>query len=141
MTHETHITHIYIRKVGNTMKRNEIIEIIEANKRRRTKTIETWIRAMNSIIDDRDQSKRMWFWSENGNSASRRWKEAQLGRTTSVEMNGLTITYDRDVSMSRQNVYVNETLEGKLADGTEIKITVADLRKLIEGYKEIVDKR
>ena len=127
------------RTVTN-MKRQEIEKIIEQNKRKRTETLESFIRSMKGIIECRDQSKGMWFWRENGNGKERARREKQLAEDIVVDMKGLGIVYWRRVSMSRQNVYVKEELYG-IVNNEKIKITAADLKKLIEGYEAIIEKR
>ncbi len=118
------------------MKKQEILSLKEELKCTKTITLQQHISALNGIIHDRDVSKKMWFWTDNGNSATRRSKEKYYYRDTKIKLGKHKLYYHRDISMSRKNVYVNEELE---FDGDDI--TVKDLKKMIDAFADIINRR
>lgn len=123
------------------MKKQEIEMIVNSNKRRRSDTLVGIIQSIKRIESDREQTKSMWFWNENGNIGERNSKEDYYYRDNEIKLNGLRIKYYRNISMSRKHVYVDESLIGALPNGEEIKMTVSDLRKICAGLQIIVDDR
>lgn len=118
------------------MKKNEVLLIKEEMKRTKTTKLQEIISAINDIIDNRQVSRNMWFWSDNGNRYQRQSKEDYYFRDIHLKIGKHLLYYYRHVSMSRKHVYVNEHLD---FDGS--KITVADLNKLIVAFEEIINSR
>ena len=105
------------------MKKDQVLMIKEELKRTRTDTLQKFIDEMAGIMHDRELSKTMWFWKkDNGNRYIRNSKEKYYYRNINIKMGRHELSYYRNVSMSRKNVYVDEYL-----GFDNEKITVADL--------------
>ena len=118
------------------MKKQEVINLMDELKNKRTKTIQGYIDAMKKIIKDRSTSKSMWFWTDNGNRQMRHQREKYYHRDLHLPIGAHELIYYRDIDMSRKHVYVTEEL---LFDGE--KATVADLNKMIEALEQILSRR
>lgn len=122
------------------MRKSQIDVLVAAEKHKRTATLRRKVSVLSDIIDDREQCKRMYFWSPDGSSSGRRSAEKRLSEDYGTEVGGMAIRYVRDVSMSCRYVYAKDYLWGVM-DGEEVNITLADVKKLIDGINAILSKR
>lgn len=118
------------------MKKVEIEKIKDELSRKRTKTLEDYIKSFESIIYDRKQTKAMYFWCNNGDAAYRRYKENRYARNLCIGIGDHKLQYYRKVEMTRAHVYTKEALYFD-----DVKCTSGDLKKLGIAFQEIVDRR
>lgn len=84
--------------------------------------------------------RNSWFWSENGNSSSRSWKESQ-DRVDCIDWieGGHAYSASWHVSISRRNVYVHAIYlrDGKKTTLTAIRNSAARIKAKLENEESI----
>ena len=120
------------------MKKVEINKIVSVMSKRHTAKLKSVREALNDMICDREKTKGMWFWKDNGNTQQRHRKEVLYDVKYRIELfKGYSIMYSRDFSQSRRNTFARDSI----LDTEGRKVTVADLKKLIEGIDAVLSHR
>ena len=119
------------------MRKNQINEVIEKNKRKRSEQLKEYISKMEKLIEERELTKKMYFWEPGKNSSLRKWNESRRRIRIEIKMAGLTVHYSRSYNESCRIVYASDTL---FCDEYE-SFTVADAKKLIAAIEEILQRR
>lgn len=96
--------------------------------------------ALGDMIDERELTKSMYFWSPSGSAGGRRWNEKKRNIEITAKLTGCTVHYERSYSESCRYVYASDCIYVYI-DGDARKVTVADLRKMIDEIDGILDKR
>lgn len=122
------------------MKREEIKELIQKSKRLRTSRLLEAQATLREMIDERELTKSMYFWSPSGSAGGRRWNEKKRNIEITAKLTGCTVHYERSYSESCRYVYASDYLYINI-DGENQKVTVADLKKMIAEIDVILEKR
>ena len=114
------------------MTKNEICELIQRNGFAKT----DYRNDLEEIISERERTKHMYFWRPDSSASGRRSSERRLSINLCVKIaDDVEVLYSRDVSMSCRHVYATDSLR-IVIDDTVKKVTIADLKKLIDAFPE-----
>ncbi len=119
------------------MKKDQITAIIEANKRMSTEKLKSYKDLLESIEEERELTKKMYFWHPGERASERRFHEECRNICIHVRMKSLTVHYSRDYRETCHYVYASDNLYCDEADS----FTLADIKKLITGFEGILEKR
>jgi len=124
------------------MTRKEIIEMMETLKHQTTKTLTDARDGLDTLEDERQLTKRMYFWHDFGNASERRRFCARYDCVEIYRLSPhLSIKYRRDVNPSRSYAYASDYIR-LLVDGEyDRDLTISDVKKLIKAINELLDKR
>lgn len=119
------------------MKKTEVEAILCANKSKRTTSLVKIIKGLQEIVDERELTRSMHFWSPSKTASGRRYNERRRNFGLHVEMKDLNVHYWRDYSESCKYVYASDRL---CSDQYE-NFNTADAKKIIDGLKRIIKER
>lgn len=122
---------------GDIMKKTQLQQIVEANKKCRTTTLQRYVDDLERITQERERTKGMYFWHPSDSASGRRYNENKRNIGIDIKMKGLTVHYDRNYNESCQYVYASDKLWADEADS----FTLSDIKKLVVSFKEIMAKR
>ena len=119
------------------MKSVEIAKVLKANEKRRTQTLQGIVAELERISEERELTKAMYFWHPSDHAGGRRLNEKKRNIRIDLEMKELTIHYKRYYEESCKYVYASDDL---WADEYKT-FTLTDIKKILAGLKEVIDKR
>ena len=119
------------------MKSTEIAKVVKANEKRRTQTLQDIVAELERISEERELTKSMYFWHPADRAGGRRSNEKKRNISIDLEMKELTIHYKRYYEESCKCVYASDEL---WADEYK-SFTIADIKKILTGLKEVIDRR
>lgn len=91
---------------------------------------------MQRIIDERQTTKNMYFWHPSSVASGRRYNEQLRNIQIDVALtDDFEIQYTRQYSESCHYVYASDWI----TDAHGNKLTIRDLKKLIEGISKILE--
>ena len=122
------------------MVKKEIEQILIENKRMHTDKLEAVKTKLETIIDERNLAKGMFFWTPGTCASDRRNFERIRNICIDTELKGLKVWYHRDYSESCRHVYAYDKIT-LTYNGEERNGSVADLSKIVNGINEILDSR
>ena len=119
------------------MKKKDRQKVLEANRKLKTARLLQIVSALESIRDERELTKSMYFWNPSDCAYGRRCHEKVRNIEIDIKMKDLTIHYKRNYSESCHYVYASDRL---WADEAE-SFTLSDVKKLLAGLEEVIEKR
>ena len=119
------------------MRKSQFKAIIKANEKRRTETLQDFIKRLTKIREERELTKSMYFWHPSDHAGGRRWNEKNRNIAIDCEIKDLHVHYERDYSESCKHVYASDRL---WADECS-SFTCSDINKIIVGLDEIIEQR
>lgn len=122
------------------MTKTQISALLENNKKKRTRTLKRIRSILSEIIEERNLTKKMYFWTPNGSASGRRYNETRRNISLETVLGELAVYYSRDYSESCRYVYATDYLTGEM-DGETFSLTLADLKKIIAGIDGILERR
>ena len=125
------------RRKNDSMKKDQISAIIEANRKIHTDKLKSYVDDLIHIEEERELTKKMYFWNPGMRASERRFHEKRRNICIHVRMKDLTVHYSRDYTETCHHVYASDNLYCDEADS----FTLADIKKLTAGFETILEKR
>ena len=122
------------------MKKKEIHQLVQRSKRLRTEKLTAAREVLSNMIDERELTKGMYFWSPGTCAGVRRSNERRRNIELTAILTGCSVGYRRDYQESCRHVYASDYIGVKI-DGEEMTATIADLKKMIAEIDAILEKR
>ena len=124
------------------MTKKEIIEMMETLKHQTTRTLQEARDGLAELEDERNLTKRMYFWHDFGNASERHRFCARFDCIAIYRLSPhLSIKYRRDVNPSRSYAYASDYIRLLVDDEYTKDLTIADTKKIVKAIDELLDKR
>ena len=122
------------------MRKKEIEEIISAVKHAHMPTLEKIKSTLWTMIEERELTQRMYWWSPAPTASGRRHNEEYRYIEMEIKIGEVKVYYERNYSESCRHVYASDKILLFHNDDV-VSCTVADLKKMIAGIDDILTKR
>lgn len=124
------------------MKKQEIKKLVDQLKYQRTGKLTKIESELRHLEDERDLTRRMYFWSDFGNRSARARLVDRYDLDTTIKLTtDMSVRYTRDVNPSRNHAYASDSLWIERVDGTEEPFTVCDARKIADAIAAVIETR
>lgn len=120
------------------MTKKETNNVIDSIKRQTSKRLQTTSSQLQTVMDERRTTQNMYFWTPSNVASGRRYNEKRRNMSIDVAISkDFIVHYSRSYSESCRYVYASDYI----TDSQGNKLTIRDLKKLVEGIDTILAKR